>query len=170
MRELPTDVQRAIAKQTADMTAEQTAQYADTFFDATGRPTHPTNATVSAVAQEGVPGLIDTEDEDEPPDVNAVGGRSRPQRRVQFSSSFTRPFNPSSSAPRTPNNWRASQPHQPQRPQQSAVRRPAPPAGNPKTMTTVCEYHAAFGPKARQCQPGCGFGKTQLNANAGRRA
>ena len=167
VRELPTEIQRAMAKQTIDLTADETAQYADSFFDASGRPTHSSGGPgVNAIdTDDGPPGLIDTEDESEPVNVNAVGGRFRQQRRGNSSSNFTRPFgSASSSSSRRPPYGK------PPPPQAAPFKRPAAQEKVPKKLAAVCEFHAAFGDRARQCQPGCEYKKTALNTNAGRRA
>ena len=101
VRELPVEIQRSIAKQIDDLSAEETAEYADTFFDASGQPCHASSNAISAV-HEDIPGLIDTEDEDEPKEVNAVGARSRPQgernRRTSRVHSATHPPRPATTS------------------------------------------------------------------------
>ena len=84
MRELPTEIKRTIHEKVKDLSGAEAVKIADQYFDRNGKPIHKASESpVNTV--DDVPGLIDTDDED---DVNAFGrpfqrkgNKSRPPRK-----------------------------------------------------------------------------------------
>ena len=68
---LPSDVRHSIVDKLDNMTAAETAELADKYFDREGKPLSSTSASVNAIEKDDPPGLIDTDDEDA--EINAVG-------------------------------------------------------------------------------------------------
>ena len=67
---LPADVRHSVVDKLDSMTAAETAELADRYFDREGKPLSA-SASVNAIEKDDPPGLIDTDDEDA--DINAVG-------------------------------------------------------------------------------------------------
>ena len=128
---LPPDVQHSIVDRIKDMDAEQTASLADHYFDQEGKPLNNNTApSILSVDHE-----LDSEEEQDPAEVNAIGSKfgRKPHRK---------PFNSFKKAPTT-FNGRTDKKSLP------TDNRPA-----PKTIT-LCQYHTSYGDNARSCQVGC---------------
>ena len=67
---LPADVKHSVVDKLDSMTAAETAELADKYFDREGKPLSSA-PSVNAIEKDDPPGLIDTDDEDG--EVNAVG-------------------------------------------------------------------------------------------------
>ena len=157
---LPTDVQRMLADKVADMTAEQAAVMADSYFDQEGKPLHSSsNVSISHIAPT-LPQSAQTEDASDETDVNAVQRRGgfRPRGGAGFNNRFSRP----------PNNAPAGQPNRmgyknrhegavsqhPSTSSSTSFKANASAAASDK-KPRLCRNHDKFGNEAYSCHPSC---------------
>ena len=68
---LPADVRHSIVDKMENLSASETAELADKYFDREGKPLSTSSPSVNAIDDDEPPGLVDSDNED--PDVNAVG-------------------------------------------------------------------------------------------------
>ena len=162
MRELPTDVQRAMAQKIDTMTAEQTANLADAYFDREGHQLFKQKEVSINEVTEATSDLdLDLNDVG---DINAVGRgqsrhrqRSRPRFSQPFSDQGQRPANTRSDS-KPPSSSSASGSRQSRQP----------------SYKQICYYHEHFGEKAKRCESNCyQYSKWQAkqgNGSVGQRA
>ena len=161
LKDLPSSVRQSLAERT-NLSAEEAAKAADHHFDKDGRLKHDVE-TPKINNVNDCPGLVDTEDEAD--SVNAIGhnrfkgkfnrGGQRkftPQQKP-FTPAFTpqqKSFTPSfQDKPRNQTSYQG----------RNNERKPLSPQ--------LCRFHAQFGEKAKNCEPGCQFKKQQSNAASG---
>ena len=156
LKDLPSSVRQSLAERST-LSAADAAKAADHHFDKDGRLKHEVETLrVNHVSHvNDCPGLVDTEDESD--SVNAIGkNKFKNKSNRNFTQrKFTpqqKPFTPAfSDKPRaqTPNYGR-----------NNAERKP-------QSHPQFCRFHAQFGERAKNCEPGCQFKKQQNNAPAG---
>ena len=181
LQELPVDVQRALATRVEQLTAEETANFADAFFDKEGHvmfknPTSTINEVAAAPQQQPTLDATETPAEDDT-DVNAVYRRPNNRQGAPSGSRFTPPFQQRSQSQRRPfqrNNGNGGS-------NSSGGGNTGSNAGSnrgsqqPK-FRQICFYHQTYADKAKKCEPGCyRYPNTQQsqqnqgNGSAGRR-
>ena len=141
---LPSDIQRSIIDKVESLTAEQTAELADRYFDREGRPLQPPSpAPVNNIAGEVQSLSISSEDEGDT--VNAIPNRRPDDRKFQDRQKSAR------------GRYRPKPKSQFQ--------------DKPKVSSKpLCWRHAAYGKDARFCEEGCAlFTPDQAKHKAGRR-
>ena len=153
IREMPQAVRHSLVDRIDELTAQETADLADRYFDQEGRPLNQ-QSSVASVAPETTPEARQTTCSDEEGDINALG--ARPKSR--FSSkppqkSFTPAFGSNSGTSFAPrggnNNFRPKNPNHTPRPFN---------AGQPKgksSLKSICHRHAKYGEETKFCEPGC---------------
>ena len=155
LKDLPPSIRQSLAERTT-LSAADAAKAADHHFDKDGRLKHEVEGSkVNQINHvNDCPGLADTEDESD--SVNAIG-------RNKFKGKFNRnnqrkftpqqkPFTPAfSDKPRAPT---------PNYNRNNAERKPL-------SQSQFCRFHAQFGERAKNCEPGCQFKKQQDKAPAG---
>ena len=155
LREIPTEIRRTIHDKVKDLNGAEMVKVADSYFDRNGKPIHkPTPASVNAVND--VPGLVDTEDEE---DVNAVGRRFPRNRK----------FRPQRQAPNKPAPQSAPNNSKPNFTPASSERRTH--SGKPTVKpANLCKWHFQYGKDAYTCEAGCDKfqGSKSGNGKAGR--
>ena len=153
IREMPQSVRHSLVDRIDQMTAQETADLADRYFDQEGRQLNPPS-TISAVLQpqppmahahDGAPGLS-SEEEGE---INALG--ARPKNRFPPKKNFTPAFG-GSQAPHSGPKPKFNAPRYGNAPQKPT--NPNPPRGKP-SLKSVCHRHIKFGDEAKFCEPGC---------------
>ena len=156
LRELPQSVRHSLVDRVEEMSAQQTAELADRYFDQEGRQLNPPNS-VSAVthdppseARRGpVATSMEHQDVDEDTDVNALG--ARPKSRFPPKKSFTPAFGGG-----TGNSTRGGFNHQ-SRSNNNNNNKPhysSQPRGKP-SLKSVCHRHVKYGEETKFCEPGC---------------
>ena len=158
LKDLPTSVRQSLAERT-NLSSEEAAKAADHHFDKDGRLKHETESSkINSVTTSKVnnandcPGLVDTEDESD--SVNAIGGqrfKGKASRGGFRKSTPQKPFTPAfsdNSRNQTPGNFNRNNTER-------------------KTPQQFCRFHAQFGHRAKNCEPGCQFKKQQGIAPAG---
>ena len=159
LREVPADIRRMLQERIEGLSFKDTANIADHYFDAEGRPKHTNPApAVSHVTKPSTkPSIHDSTDfsDDDDRDVNAVSFRKkqfdrRPANRGQQNRGPTT-SKQANVAPATQNRSRDSRP-------------PLTPKPN-----HLCRFHELYGDAARTCKQGCPrFPGIPSNDKAGR--
>ena len=155
IRELPQAVRHSLVDRIDDMTAQQTAELADRFFDQEGRQLNPPSS-ISAIAQDSqqeVQHYTSSEcrpniASDEEGDVNALGARPKhrfPSKPPQ--KSFTPAFGGSSG-----NSSRGGPSHNRGGNNNNNGRNPP---RNKPSLKSVCHRHVKYGDDTKFCEPGC---------------
>ena len=145
LRELPTDVRRTIHDKVKNLSGAETVKEADQYFDRNGKVIHKTaNHPVNQVTD--VPGLVDTDDEDE---VNAVGRR--------FPRGNRKPRQQQGQSQKPPFKKPGQQNSRPANPSfTSAFSETRTHKGKPTVKpANLCRWHTQYGKEAFTCEPGC---------------
>ena len=136
---LPADVRHSVVDKLDSMTASETAELADKYFDREGKPLS-SSAPVNAIEQDGPPGLIDTDDEDA--DVNAVGKYKGVGRRFGDSTNAGQKQKPSFNNSKRSNNSNSSN--------YSSNN-----SSSNNNTPRLCFNHDKYGDKAWRCKTSC---------------
>ena len=187
---LPGDVQRMMAERVTELTAEQAAVLADSYFDQEGKPLHstsnsPINNVDSAPTQNNAP-----EEVDDDADINAINGRrgnfrsggrgrynnnnNNNNNNTQFSRPFSdNGFNNNASGP--PNRMGVKHRSHPSGASFNASSNSSSTSFNASAAKTphLCHAHDKFGDAAYSCHPSCSrwpeMQRKQGNGQAGNR-
>ena len=155
LREMPPAVRHSLVDRADEMTAQETADLADKYFDPEGRQLNPPNS-ISAVSLDippetcrgtapPAPDIVSNDASDNEGDINALG--ARPKTRFH-SKPPPRNFTPafggnSSSAPKMTNNS-----------QKNNGLKYSNSKGKP-SLKSICYRHAKYGDQTKFCEPGC---------------
>ena len=168
IRQLPTDLQQTIYKDTEDLPAKETMSFADKYYNPDGSRVHKKQPSVNAVKTTTTPNFTqpfqEERDDDNNGDVNAVRsrgnfqgnnrngngyGNSRSKSRNRFgNNSYNNNNNGNgnnNSGGRSFNNNGASRNNN---------------NNNKPQDPSLCFYHNMYGEKARKCDIGCAKAKS----------
>ena len=153
IREMPQAVRHSLVDRVDELTAQETAELADRYFDQEGRQLNQPSS-VAAVASNPPVESTPTIGSDEEGDINALGARPKPRfpskpPQKQFTPAFGNNAGASFGQRNGNNNFRPKN-------QNNAFR---PPNGNQQkgkpSLKSVCHRHVKYGEETKFCEPGC---------------
>ena len=163
VRQLPTDLQQTICKDTENHTAKDMMSFADKYYNPDGSRLHKRPATVNVVKQTTntptpsfTPAFNNDDNDDDVTDVNAIRGRNNSQRPRQNGGGFgsgrsqSRGRLNNNSSGRYNNNGGQYNNGGQNNNNNGGQRN-----NNRQNDPTLCFYHNMYGDKARKCDFGC---------------
>ena len=175
IRQLPTDLQQTIYKDTEDLPAKETMSFADKYYNPDGSRVHKKQPTVNVVkanaSQNATPfsqPFQDDRDDDNNCEINAIGNRGNPQRGRQNGNNSAR-FDRSKSRGRFYNNNNGSNSNNNNNGGGFFSGRNGNGNNggfqnrnnnnNRQQDPSLCFYHNMYGEKAKKCDIGCAKSK-----------